>query len=760
MTVPQLLQSDISHLHSSGNMAAANASPNTYALIIGIDFYPNIGRDYSTSLGGCIGDAKLFQRRIEEHLQRRGIPQEKWSQYMTVLTATIKTPKSPKNYQPVEQGDNLPLPNAETIIEAMYNLGDKAKKGDIVFISYSGHGGREKTVVGDWAGKSSDLDETLCPFDYCKGGLSVRDFVMNYLFKRIVATGAHLTVFLDSCHSGGATRSAKPDQPLDYDEPEITIRSMPASDGKEVEIEAEDYWNVRGPLREKQAEIRADWEELMQRTSQSPAGSGVLLRPLGYSLFTGCLAHEYSGENYGGGFLSTGTLDALATAHYAPNPDTVSLKHIYRHIFDMVYRRRTEPLTERIFLQSPLLLGSVDRPFPGNVQDELPQQPADTNTMAIYLRVQPSSSTTETEFPILYLRAGAAHGAVVGAEYGVYRWFDNPGDPPEVRVVITEVRKTVSVITLSGSQTGIPKAWEDLGREQQALQNARRVKTINRSTLKPYTPLRKSYPWPTGCVATLISGPPSAAKRIKILGDVAGLSKDVYVPGEIPLTFLPADSGEAEDFRIFPSSNTYELQDAKGTALLPPTTSIAACLHNAAHIARYDRLLAINGTDFAECFELTKREPTPNETATGDPSSHSYVTFSWIPSEADTPNKRFVNVSIFHFTPAPEYAIRRVYPIDSGFESVDPADFRDFSIPATTGTLKAMVFWASTDLEWWQMGPAETAHVGELITKSTPLEEVKQAIPPSPKAQDPKFVDVEEIDGLFDLWCTKELTLG
>lgn len=739
--------------------AAANASRNTYAVIIGIDFYPNKNRDYSTSLGGCVGDAKLFQKRIEAHLQRRGIPQEKWSEYMTVLTASPKLPKSYKTYEPAEQGDNLPLPDAENIIKAIYDLGEKAKAGDIVFISYSGHGGREKTVVSDWEGKSSDLDETLCPWEYSRGGLSVRDFVLNYLFKRIVATGAHLTVFLDSCHSGGATRAADPDQLEGYGEDEIIIRSMPASDGKEVEIEPEDYWNKRGPLREKQAELRATWKELMQRTSQSPAGSGALLKPLGYSIFTGCLAHEFSGENYGGGFLSTGAVDALATAGYAPNQDTISLKHIYRHIFDMVYRRRMEPRTRTIFLQSPLLLGSVDRPFPGNALDELPQQPTDSSTMAIYIRLQPGSSTTESEFPVLYLRAGAAHGAVVGAEYGVYRWFDNPGAPPEVRVVITEVRKTLSVITLSGSQTGIPKAWEDLGREQQAIQNARRVRTKDSRTGKFFPPTPKYYPWPTGCVATLISGPPSAAKRIKILGDVAELNKDVYVPGEIPLTFLPADSGEAEDFRILSSNNSYELQDAKGTALLPPTTSIATCVHNAAHIARYDRLRAISGTEFAECYELTKREPTPEEAAAEDSNSRSYITFSWIPSEADTPNKRFVNVSIFHFTPAPEYAIRKVYPIDSDFESVDPADYRDFSFAATTGTLKAMVFWASMDLEWWQMGPVETAQVGELITKSTPLEEVKQGVPPPPKAQDPKFLDVEEMEGLFNQWCTKELIL-
>lgn len=732
----------------------ADSSPNTYAVIIGIDFYPNRGEDYTACLDGCVADARMFEKRIQDHLKRRKIPPKDWSKYLTVLTSTTKYPKSPKTYEPAEKADKLPLPDADTIIQAIYDLGEKAKKDDIVFISYSGHGGREKTVVNKWVGKSSDLDETLCSWDYIYGGLSVRDFVLNYLFKRIAATGAHLVVFLDSCHSGGATRA--PDRPNS----EITIRSMPASEMKPIEIESKDYWDNRGPLRNKQAEIENAWKDLMQRTSQSTVGSGVLRRPLGYSLFTGCLAHEFSGENGGGGFLTSGAVDALATAHHAPNPDTISLKHIQRHIFDMVYLRRTEPGTHTLFLQSPLLLGSVDRPFPGSVLDELPQQATDSSTMAIPIRLHLTEDQTESEFPVLYLRAGAIHGAVEGAEYGVYRWFDNPGTPPEVRVVITKVRNTVSVITLSGSQKVIPEAWKDLGREQQALQNDRRHRTIDINTEEPFPPIPKYYPWPTGCVATLISGPSSMAKRIKILGDVAGLSKDVYIPGEIPLMFLPADSEEVEDFRILSSGNTYELQDAKGTALLPPTTSIATCLHNAAHIARYERLRAISGSDFAECFELIKREPTPEEAAAADSNSRSYVEFNWKLEQSSTPNKWYVNFSILHFTPAPEYAIRRVYPIDDTFESVDPADFRDFSISATTGTLKAMVFWASTSFDWWQMGPVETAHVGELITKSTPLEEVKQAIPPSPKAEIPEYFDVEEKGGLFNKWCTKELILG
>ena len=764
-------------------MATEKASTNTYAVIIGIDFYPNERRDYSTSLNYCVADAREFQRRIETHLENQKVPPEKWKEYLTVLTATIKTPR--KTYKAEEKADKLRMPDAKNIIKAMYDLGEKAKKGDIVFISYSGHGKREKTVVEDWLGKSSDLDETLCPWDYGMGGLSVRDFVLNYLINRIVATGAQLTVFLDSCHSGGATRTGchsgggthpcchsgathpcchsgaatrtgKPDQPDDYDEPEVTVRVMPASEGKDIRITSEDWWNVRGPLREKKREIKAAWEKMMQRNSQSPGS----VEPLGYSLFTSCLPHEYCGENCDGGFLSTGALDALATLHLAPNKDTVLLKHIYRHIFDKVYRGGIAPSTSGSFLQSPLLIGSVDRPFPGSALDTLPAEVTGSSTMAICIHLQISGSTVEGESPLLYLRAGEAHGVVKGAEYGVYRWFDNPGTPPEVRVVVTQVRNTVSVLTLSGSQTGIPEAWQNLGREQQKLQNTRRERAKSPYTRKAYLLIPKYYPWPTGCVATLISGPPSAAQRIKLLGDVAELSKDVHIPGEIPLTFLPADSKEAEHFRILPSNNMYQLQDDQGKELLPSATSIATCLHNTAHIARYNLLSAIsNSNPLVKYFELIKRKPTPEEVTAESINPRSYLTFRWILGKSEIPNKPFVNVCIFHFSPTPEYAIRKVYPIDTSFESVDPADFRNFSIPMTTGTLKAMVFWASTDFDWWQMGPVEVAHVGEPIIKDTPLEEVKQAIPPSPKAQNPDFADIDEKNGV-NHWCTIEFSLN
>lgn len=745
--------------------APSTRTPDLYAVVIGIDFYPNQLNNKSTSLSGCVGDARSFEKHIQGYLQRRETPPEKWGDYLTVLTSTPQNPTTFRPYVAAEKELKKPLPDAETIIKAIQNVGEKAQKGDTVFISYAGHGNREETVIGDWSGKSSELDETLCPWDKCMGGLTVRDFTLNYLFKAIAAKGVNLTVFLDCCNSGGTTRAPVDEKIDENSPPPILIRKMPATKGAGAEIKPDAYWNERGPLRDKKAEIKAAWDDLMDRTSQKSAATGVLLRPMDYSLFTGCLQHEYSGENYGAGYTTTGALDALATLKFAPKPEEVTLAHIYRHISDKVYSRMREPGTNRPFLQTPLLLGDQSRAFPGSVVGDLPPPKQQSTPATFHIRAQPDSSKSPTMFPLLYLRAGAIHGAQVGSEYAVYRWFDTPGtSPAEVRVVITEVRNTVSVLALS-SGPALPPTWADLGKTQQQLQNARRTQLINPRTKRPYwSPLPEYYPWPTGCVATLLSGPASAAKKIKLAGPVPALKEPVYIPGETPLTFLPSDSTDQEDFRIAPTTTTtpagkYDIQDTQGTVLLSGLSSVSATATALAQIAKYQRLLAISGTSFLECFELTRRE---DDAAS---PGRVQVSFSWLQEEAATPNKPYVNFTVLHFGGAPGYAVKKVYPPDGEFESMDPADWRDFSVEkGTGGVLKAMVFWASTGFGGWEMEPLVIGEGdGGGFPVGEPVSEAKAVVGPSPLAGEEAYRDVEEHDtygeAWFDLWCTKDLKL-
>jgi metacaspase-1 len=73
--------------------------------------------------------------------------------------------------------------------------------GDLLFLTYSGHGGQITDVTGEEADK---LDETWCLYD----GELIDDEV--YLELSRFAKGVRVLVLSDSCHSGTVTRAMPP----------------------------------------------------------------------------------------------------------------------------------------------------------------------------------------------------------------------------------------------------------------------------------------------------------------------------------------------------------------------------------------------------------------------------------------------------------------------------------------------------------------------------------------------------------------------
>jgi hypothetical protein len=74
--------------------------------------------------------------------------------------------------------------------------------GDLLFISYSGHGGQIPDVSGDEPDKK---DETWCLYD----GELIDDEVFNELAN--FAEGVRIIVLSDSCHSGSVVRARVPE---------------------------------------------------------------------------------------------------------------------------------------------------------------------------------------------------------------------------------------------------------------------------------------------------------------------------------------------------------------------------------------------------------------------------------------------------------------------------------------------------------------------------------------------------------------------
>lgn len=151
-----------------------NGFAANYALLVGIETYQQSGVN---SLPGCANDAELMRRALTEKF---GFPAENIE---IVL-----------NSQATFRG-----------IEAAFRrVSERAQPGDVVTFYYSGHG----TQVPDDNGDEADgVDEALCPTDISRANPDswLRDDTLAEWLAQLRTE--KVTVILDSCFSGTATRS-------------------------------------------------------------------------------------------------------------------------------------------------------------------------------------------------------------------------------------------------------------------------------------------------------------------------------------------------------------------------------------------------------------------------------------------------------------------------------------------------------------------------------------------------------------------------
>jgi hypothetical protein len=89
----------------------------------------------------------------------------------------------------------------DRVLKAIRNAARQLKKGDLFFLTFSGHGGQVEDTSGDEKDKK---DETWCLFD-----AQLIDDELYYEYSRFAA-GVRILVLSDSCHSGTVTREALP----------------------------------------------------------------------------------------------------------------------------------------------------------------------------------------------------------------------------------------------------------------------------------------------------------------------------------------------------------------------------------------------------------------------------------------------------------------------------------------------------------------------------------------------------------------------
>ncbi|MEP7333937.1 MAG: caspase family protein [Terracoccus sp.] len=151
-------------------------TPHLYALLVGIDAYPAP----VPTLRGCVGDITAADAMLRARVGEKGVS-------ALVLTDARATRRA------VTDGFRTHL--------------GQATADDVAVFYYSGHGSQQVCPPELWGGEPDHRNETVvCVDSRLPGGWDLADKELALLVAEVAASGCHLLVVLDCCHSGTGTR--------------------------------------------------------------------------------------------------------------------------------------------------------------------------------------------------------------------------------------------------------------------------------------------------------------------------------------------------------------------------------------------------------------------------------------------------------------------------------------------------------------------------------------------------------------------------
>ncbi|MEG4813422.1 caspase family protein [Microcoleus sp. K5-D4] len=382
--------------------ASTLIASNFHALLIGIDCYlPNklSGIAPPKTLQGCVRDINHVEAFLKNALK---IPE---SQILKLTASNAKGSKEPT--EPQEQ-----LPTYENIVAKFNELIEKAQPQDRVYIHYSGHGGRATTIYPHIKGENG-VDETLVPTDIGNlEGRYVRDIELAFILRKMVDKGLVVTVVLDSCHSGGATRKIGDESGIRGAQMGIIDTIPRPTDSLVAPAE----------------QLIETWKTLTEgnNNTRNIISSGWLPEPKGYTLFAACRDDESAYErifegNEKNGALTYWLLDSLKKLR-----TEVSAKVIHDRILAKIHS-----VEER---QTPMLQGDIERSFFGS-------NFAVSQLTVPVMQVDGAKNWVQ-------LHAGQVHGLSKGSEFAIYSL--GTAD-------LTEVEKRLALVKIT--QLGAVNSW-------------------------------------------------------------------------------------------------------------------------------------------------------------------------------------------------------------------------------------------------------------------------------------------------------------
>ena len=304
-------------------------------------------------------------------------------------------------------------PTYQNIVDAFKSITETAQAKDLVYIHYSGHGGRVKTAYPDLK-REGQYDEGLVPMDVGDDGYYLRDVEMATLLKRMTDKGLIVTVIFDSCHSGGATRGDGEIRGARNGEPDT--KNRPA--------------NSAVATRE---ELVQNWLNL----TQGDNGEGWLPNQRDYVFLGACRPTEFAYEAAFDGKERNGALTYWMIDTLVNSKSALTYKSLYNRVKGMVQSKFPSQL--------PMLLGEGDRLVFGDKQAYKP-----------YTLVVINVSEDQTE---ITLDAGLSSGLGEGCRFAIYPTDDVTDKTQQIALVeLTDEIEADSSIAriLSPDEGGIP----------------------------------------------------------------------------------------------------------------------------------------------------------------------------------------------------------------------------------------------------------------------------------------------------------------
>lgn len=717
------------------------SSTNTskfFALLIGIDCYlPNTlpnGSSYK-SLAGCVRDINHVESFLNKKLQ---VPQAQ------ILKLTASNDNSNQPLEPLEQ-----LPTYENIVAKFKQVTDLAQPQDQVYIHYSGHGGRSATIYPELKGIYG-VDESLVPTDIGNSeSRYLRDLELAKLLQNMVDKKLVVTVVLDSCHSGGATRGGVNDS---------GIRGLNK--------------NVVDTTPRPQESLVASAEELIQNwviltqgqqnTRNVTAASGWLPYPQGYVLLAACRDNEYAYEYAFNGKERNGALTYWLLDSLQKLGNDVTYQALHARILAKV--------NSQFERQTPMLQGEGSRLiFSG--------QSMSSQSAVIVKKVDVAKNR-------VLLQAGVAQGLRKGAEFAIYQLGTTDFTQTDKRVALAKVVEV--------------RAEESLAEITKILRKENST-DITR-TFKPGNPTEQTLSEGTiedGAPAILVSPGVKLVRKVRLLPPLenrrqpegidakealaAILAVKEKVEGHGWVEFLSFDEPSDEPVTYQVSVNSqgeYEILDAGGELirLRPPLkvgepNAAASVVNRLVHLSKYRAILQLDNNDPISSLagklkvELCKAGENRGEllplNAPGNVPTLDVDEYAILRIRNDS--SQVLNITVLAIQP--DWSISQIHPDGAAaFEPLDPGMEKlvrmQTSLPEGynegANILKVFATVGPTNFRWLELPALDKPRKGTQVTRANnPLEELLAAV----ASEQPPNRNVSAAAYPSDKWTTEQLKL-